>query len=73
MKKQKNVSIHWINMTVMVDGVEVAGSYSVDETDWMTVRMIGGGSKSTHGGPVAASVARLMLCELYAETNRTKN
>ncbi|SFT82799.1 hypothetical protein [Paraburkholderia aspalathi] len=72
MKKQQNVPTHWIDMTVTVDGVEVAGSYSVDKTDWMTVRMIGGGSKSAHGGPVAASVARLMLCELYTEANRAK-
>jgi hypothetical protein len=72
MRKQPNAPIDWTKIDVTIDGIEVTGSYSVDSTDWMTVRMTGGGSKSAHGGPAAASVARIMLFELYAEANPTK-
>jgi hypothetical protein len=56
--------------TVTINEVEVTGSYSVDDTDWMTVRMNGGGSRYARGGPAAESVARIILHELYAEANR---
>lgn len=52
---------------VVVAGMEVTGSYRVDAKGWMTVRMDGGGSKSTHGGPAAESVARVILHELVRE------
>jgi hypothetical protein len=72
MTKQKNVATDWTDIAVTIDGIEVTGSFSVDSTDWMTVRMTEGGSKSAHGGPAAGSVARLILCELYAEANPAK-
>ncbi len=49
---------------VQVDGMEVTGSYRVDATDWMTVRMDGGGSTSARGGRDAEGVARMILHEL---------
>jgi hypothetical protein len=63
MAKHKEPTL-WSPIKVVVDGIEVKGSYSVDNTDWMTVRMDGGGTKSAHGGPGAEGVARLMLTEL---------
>jgi len=53
--KRQNTPAYWNDISVTIDGHEIAGSYSVDKTDWMTVRMNGGGSKSTRGGPAAAS------------------
>ena len=58
--KDKSTSIEWNKILVVVEGMEVTGSYSVDAKDWMTVRMDGGGSKSTRGGPGAEGVARLI-------------
>ena len=69
--KRQNTPAYWNDISVTIDGHEIAGSYSVDKTDWMTVRMNGGGSKSTRGGPAAASTARLILCDLYAEAKQT--
>ena len=60
----------WSPIKVVVNGIEVKGSYSVDSSDWMTVRMDGGGAKSAHGGPAAESVARLMLTELFNESSQ---
>jgi hypothetical protein len=48
-------------------GNAVKGSYSIDKSDWMTVRLEGGGEKSARGGPAATSVAVIMLGELYRE------
>jgi hypothetical protein len=72
MTKQQHIPIRWTDIMVTVDGIEVSGSYSADKTDWMTVRMVGGGSKSARGGRAASSVARLMLCELYAEAEQAQ-
>lgn len=72
MTKRQNVPTHWTDISVAIDGVDVRGSYSVDRSDWMTVRMTGGGSKGARGGPAADSVAHIILSELYAEANRTK-
>ncbi|MTV41679.1 hypothetical protein [Duganella radicis] len=68
--KRKTQPVMWYDISVSVGGQEVSGSYSVDSTDWMTVRMNGGGSKSARGGPGAEGVARLILCELFAESKR---
>ena len=70
--KRQNAPSHWNDIATAVDDVEVTGSYSVDKTDWMTVRMSGGGSKSARGGPAAESVACMILGELYREANRAK-
>lgn len=73
MVKRQNAPTHWNDIAVTINGVEVTGSYSVDKTDWMTVRMNGGGSKPARGGPAAESVACLILRELYAEANLAKD
>jgi hypothetical protein len=72
MPKRQSGPVQWNDISITVGGVEVAGSYNVDRTDWMTVRLAGGGSKSARGGPAAEGVARLMLGELYAESIRAK-
>ena len=72
MAKRQSAPTHWTDISITIGGVEVTGSYSVDMTDWMTVRMTGGGTKSARGGPAAESVARLILGELYAEAHRAK-
>jgi hypothetical protein len=69
--KQKNGPIHWNEITITVNGVEVSGSYSVNVTDWMTVRMAGGSSERARGGPAAESIARGILHELYAKANHS--
>jgi len=65
--KHKSTPTDWNKIMVEVDGMEVTGSYRVDATDWMTVRMDGGGSKSARGGRAAESVARTILLELARE------
>lgn len=60
----------WNSIFIVIGDVTVTGSYWVDKTDWMTVRLDGGGSKSSRGGPAAESVARMMLGELHAEAKR---
>lgn len=68
MKKSKQPTV-WIPITwVDPAGNVVKGAYSIDKTDWMTVRMEGGGEKSARGGPAASSIASIMLGELYRET-----
>lgn len=57
----------WSKISVVVDGVEVTGSYRIGAKDLMTVKMDGGGSKSAQGGPAAESVARVILHELARE------
>jgi predicted metal-dependent peptidase len=65
--KHKSTPTDWNKIMVEVDGMEVTGSYHVDATDWMTVRMDGGGSESARGGPAAESVARIILRQLARE------
>jgi hypothetical protein len=62
--------VSWYPIKVSVDGAEVTGVYSIDSSDWMTVRMDGGGTKSAHGGLAAEGVARLMLIELFNESHQ---
>lgn len=69
MAKQKEPTF-WSPIKVVINGIEVKGSYSVDNTDWMTVRMDGGGAKRARGGPAAEGVARLMLSELFNESSQ---
>lgn len=45
--------VSWSPIKVSIDGVEMTGSYSIDNGGWMTVRMDGSGTKSAHGGPAA--------------------
>ena len=62
--------VDWIPITwTDPAGNVIKGAYSIDKTDWMTVRMEGGGEKSARGGPAASSVARIMLGELFREKN----
>jgi hypothetical protein len=70
MKNRQSAPTHWTDISITVNGVEVPGSYSVDRTDWMTVRMTGGGTKGARGGPAAKGVARIILGELYSEASR---
>lgn len=67
---KRNEPMYWSNIKTVVGGVEITGTYSVDKTDWMTVRMDGGGTKHARGGPAAEGVAQIMLSELYAESIR---
>lgn len=60
--------IVWHPIRVVVAGVEVSGSYSIDKNDWMTVRMDRGGTKSARGGPAAEGIAMLLLTELFSES-----
>jgi len=69
MAKHKD-PVFWSPIKVVVNGVEVTGAYSVDNSDWMTVRMDGGGTKSAHGGPAAEGVARLILTELFNQQSQ---
>ena len=62
--------VSWSPIKVVVCGTEVAGAYSIDNGDWMTVRMDGGGTKSTHGGPAAEGVAKLIVTELFNESHQ---
>jgi hypothetical protein len=58
----------WTSIEVVTGGRVVMGSYSIEtRSDWLTVRLDGGGEKSTHAGPAAATVARVLLLELAAE------
>jgi hypothetical protein len=67
MKKSKR-RMAWNPIEVVTEGHVVKGSYSIEtKSDWLTVRLDGGGEKSTHAGPAAAAVARLLLLELAAE------
>ncbi|WP_107708202.1 MULTISPECIES: hypothetical protein [unclassified Paraburkholderia] len=69
MKRQRTPR-NWIEITALVNSVDVTGAYSVDNDDVMTVRMNGGGSKIARGGPAAESIARMILGELYREAHR---
>lgn len=69
MAKQKEPAV-WNPIKVVVAGTEVSGSYSIDKSDWMTVRMAGGGTKSARGGPAAEAVAKIMLTELFSESRK---
>ena len=60
----------WHPIKVIIAGTEISGSYSIDQSDWMTVRMDGGGTKSARGGPAAEGVAKLILTELFSESRR---
>lgn len=62
--------IFWNSIQIVVDGVEVTGTYSIDSKDWMTVRMDGGGSTQSYGGPAADSTARLILSELFLSSKQ---
>ncbi|WP_213781754.1 hypothetical protein [Caballeronia sp. dw_276] len=53
MTKRKSAPTHWTDISITVNGLDVIGAYSVDRTDWMTVRMTGGGAKEARGGPAA--------------------
>lgn len=69
---KKTESGEWKDISIECGGSVVYGGYRIDAKDWMTVRMIGGGSKSARGGPAAEGVARLILGELFAESNRNR-
>ena len=69
MAKHKE-SLSWSPIKVVVCGAEAAGAYSIDKSDWMTVRMDGGGTKNARGGLAAEGVARLMLGELFNESHQ---
>lgn len=70
MKKEKR-PVEWIPITwADPSGNVVKGAYSIDKTDWMTVRMEGGGERSARGGPAASSVASIMLGELFREKDQ---
>jgi hypothetical protein len=69
MAKHKE-QVSWSPIKVVVCGTEVAGAYSIDKSDLMTVRMDGGGTKSARGGLAAEGVARLMLGELFKESHQ---
>lgn len=69
--KKPTRPILWIPISTKIGQVEVKGEYSMDKDDFMTVRLNGGGSKSARGGPAAESVARIILGELFRESDRT--
>lgn len=71
--RAKSAASEWKQIMIEVHGKQVIGSYSVDTSDWMTVRLDGGGSKYARGGPAAESVARLILSELHSESTSTRN
>jgi hypothetical protein len=66
---KRNESTNWRAIKIVVDGVEVTGTYSVDGSDLMTVQMDGGGTKRARGGPAAEGVAMVILGELYKARN----
>lgn len=65
--KNQGAPTEWNKITVVIDGMEVTGSYRIDANDLMTVKIDGGASTSTQGGPAAESVARVILHELARE------
>jgi hypothetical protein len=67
---KQNEPAAWSPIKVVVAGTEVSGSYSIDKSDWMTVRMDGGGTKSARGGLAAEGTAKLILTELFSESHR---
>jgi len=69
MAKHKEPTV-WHPIKMVVAGTEVSGFYNIDKSDWMTVRMDGGGTKSARGGLAAEGVAKLMLTELFGESRR---
>jgi hypothetical protein len=73
MVKKRTVLPTWQDISITAtDGTVVKGSFSVDRSDWMAVRMAGGRSKGARGGPAAESVACLILAELYDAATRAK-
>lgn len=56
----------------MIGQFEVTGEYVLDDDDFMTVRMQGGGSKSAKGGPAAESIAIIILGELFRESKQNQ-
>lgn len=64
--------IEWNKISIDIDGTQVTGTYSVDKSDFMTVRMDGGGTKQTHAGLAAEGTAKLMLSELFRERSIKK-
>jgi hypothetical protein len=73
MVKKRTTPPSWQDISITAaDGTVVKGSFSVDRSDWMTVRMTGGGSKGARGGPAAETVACLILAELYDAATRAR-